>query len=106
MSLCAAVANIGGVIHTRNAARLIHAVLHLLRQTVQMNAAGVRVAEHVLNQNLRLLNILSRKARTELQSVKLRPQLSFLDQIILVGHCTLLRQLLFIQSELFWEQLA
>ncbi len=54
MPLRTAVADIGGVETAGRAALLINAAANMLGQLVQMNAAGMAVAEYILNEDLLL----------------------------------------------------
>ena len=74
MALSTAVTNVRGIILGRLAAGLIDAVNRLFHHLVEMCAAGVRVAIHAFNHDLRLQDIRILPAAAHFQSIELRPQ--------------------------------
>ena len=78
MSLCAAVADIRHVKMSRLSSLFINSVCHLLTDLVQMDTARMAVPKHILDQYLRLFDVLLIPSAPQLQGIKLRPQKALL----------------------------
>ena len=76
VTLCDAVAHIGGKIACSLAAVGVDSLHGLLHKLIQMGAAGVAVAEGALHHDLRLFQILYLPAHTDLQRVIFRRKLA------------------------------
>ena len=73
MSLRASVADVGGVVVSRETAFFKYADFCLLGELVEMDAAGVRITVHILNHDLRLFNVGVIPSASHLKGIELRP---------------------------------
>ena len=73
MSLRASVTDVGGVVVCRETAFFKYADFCLLGELVKMDAAGMRIAVHILNHDLRLFDVGVIPAASHLKGIELRP---------------------------------